>query len=155
MVLPTYIYKISFYLRWIFILLNQHKAGWNLNIMSFECTLCSATFTKKPSLCKHINQIHKKICYPCHSCEKSYTSQQSLDIHIQSVHEKQKHNCDFCNSSFRLKRSLILHLRAKHSPIIVSPENGASVQWVWFIVSWEEEPATTYEKKTWIKEIQM
>ena len=101
-----------------------------LNIMSntFECTLCSATFTKKPSLCKHIDQIHKKIRYPCHSCEKSYTSKQSLYIHIQSVHEKLKHNCDFCNSSFKPERSLINHLRAKHSPIIITPQNGASMQ---------------------------
>ena len=91
-----------------------------------ECDQCSATFTLKSSLMKHIKQVHNKIRYPCEECEKSYTSKQNLLYHIQSVHLKVKHYCNFCTSVFKLKAGLKHHLQSKHTSFITP-----SI-WIWF-----------------------
>ena len=97
---------------------NLYLSNFIFEIMSksFNCNLCSSTFTVKSSLTKHISQIHDKIRYSCELCEKSFTSRQNLKFHIESVHEELKHNCIFCNSNFKLKLSLITHLKSKHTP---------------------------------------
>ena len=100
----------------------------NIIIMTtgIECDQCSATFTLKSSLMKHIKQVHNKIRYPCEECEKSYTSKQNLLYHIQSVHLKVKHYCNFCTSVFKLKAGLKHHLQSKHTSFITP-----SI-WIWF-----------------------
>ena len=117
------------YLRWILMLLIQHKEVeiWALCQRQLS-VLCAQLLLRRSPV--FVNTLIKctKIYVIVIYVKKNYTSKQSLDIHVQSVHEKLKHNCDFCNWSFQLKRSLINQLRAKHSPIIISSENGSSVQ---------------------------
>ena len=156
MIFPTYTYKNRIYLRWILILLilRREVEIWTLCQTNLSVVYAPLLLQRDPVFQNTLIKYTKRYVTPVNPA-KNYTSKQTLGIHVQSVHDKLKHNCNFCNSSFQLERSLINHLRAKHSPIIITPQNESSVQWMWFILSWKEESTTTYEKTTWIKEIQM
>ena len=54
---------------------------------SFPCDQCDYEATKKGSLLRHVNSIHKGVKFPCDQCDYKATSKRGLLNHIKSKHE--------------------------------------------------------------------
>jgi len=82
----------------------------------FSCNKCSKTFTRKDSLNKHINSVHKsKTVHSCNLCDKTFTRRSNLKRHQDSVHSSAKpFVCSYCSFASKRKDILDRHIREKH-----------------------------------------
>ena len=61
-----------------------------------ECPICDYSCSKKGSLGKHIQSVHKrKKPHKCSICDYSFSRKGTLRQHIQSVHEGHTRNSNY------------------------------------------------------------
>ncbi len=88
----------------------------SLEQMSWTCSVCSQTFTRKSILVNHIKGQHlNQMRYNCTYCEKMFWNPEDLDGHISAKHTNIKlHVCNSCGKSFHHKKSLVRHVKENH-----------------------------------------
>ena len=112
---------------------------------TYTCEDCSATFTQKYNLDRHIRSVHTKdFSYPYEDCDQAFITKGRLVTHIQNnhlpfnckfcsisvkglnelkKHEKQHHEkasytCEQCAQSFTRKDRLETHMENKHQDMV-------------------------------------
>ena len=50
----------------------------------------------------------------CPQCELSYTKQPSVNRHIKTIHENETYTCSLCSKVYRYKFSLNRHIKRSH-----------------------------------------
>jgi len=83
--------------------------------MTFICEICSASFTEKRSLIRHVGSVHGDTKIMCGLCEKTFGLEQHLKRHMQAVHLESEFKCDLCDFTCSRKDSLTRHRIAKHA----------------------------------------
>eukprot|EP01080_Neovahlkampfia_damariscottae_P010033 gene10033-2352_t len=100
------------------------------------CPVCSARFTKKCHLRKHIASTHKKneqemelskesleaiancTPYSCtfDNCNKSFVTEGKLKKHLEKHEKKISHKCTFenCEETFAFRKELMKHINEEH-----------------------------------------
>ena len=80
---------------------------------TYTCEDCSATFTQKYNVERHIRSVHTKdFPYPCEDCDHGFRSKGRLETHIQNNH--QTFNCKFCSISVKGLNELKKHVKQHH-----------------------------------------
>ena len=80
---------------------------------TYTCEDCSATFTQKYNVERHIRSVHTKdFPYPCEDCDHGFRSKDRLETHIQNNH--QTFNCKFCSISVKGLNELKKHVKQHH-----------------------------------------
>ena len=80
---------------------------------TYTCEDCSATFTQKYNVERHIRTVHTKdFPYPCEDCDHGFRSKGRLETHIQNNH--QTFNCEFCSISVKGLNELKKHVKQHH-----------------------------------------
>ena len=75
---------------------------------TYTCEDCSATFTQKYNVERHIRSVHTKdFPYPCEDCDHGFRSKGRLETHIQNNH--QPFNCELCSISLKGLNELKKH----------------------------------------------
>lgn len=83
--------------------------------MSFDCKMCSKCFGYASVLSEHVASVHGGDRYTCEHCSITYTRRPSLFRHLQTVHKNPNgHTCSVCGKVFRRKDNLKSHTRRKH-----------------------------------------
>ncbi|KAJ9589721.1 hypothetical protein L9F63_017060, partial [Diploptera punctata] len=97
----------------------------------YSCSLCSKSYKKPDSLCKHKRKHHgdqkktskefspkknktpkkQRNVFNCTKCEKKFKSQKALTVHTASFHEDENCNfsCSYCKEKFAELNTLISH----------------------------------------------
>ena len=80
---------------------------------TYTCEDCSATFTQKYNVERHIRSVHTKdFPYPCEDCDHGFRSKGRLETHIQNNH--QTFNCKVCSISVKGLNELKKHVKQHH-----------------------------------------
>ena len=88
----------------------------NVGKKSFQCDVCSKSFTKRKVWKRHTETVHNEVkSFECKFCKEGFTVMSSLKSHVDSVHEgKKPFQCNVCISKFSKKSNLIAHNRRVH-----------------------------------------
>ena len=79
------------------------------------CDYCSATFSNKYNLDKHIKSMHSiEFAYTCEDCDFGFTAKD----HIQNNHKLI--NCKCCSVSVKGLNELKKHVKQQHENILSS-----------------------------------
>ena len=98
-------------------LVNDENRKKSHNKNSLTCKDCKETFTSKPNLFKHINEIHKSkpLELKCQKCTKTFSSKSEFELHMKTVHFKSHtHKCSICDKRFIWKSSIKIHMKRIH-----------------------------------------
>ena len=70
---------------------EKHQTTVHERKKSFKCSICDASFARKPHLKGHMESVHEgKKPFKCDICDASFTSKRRLKSHIVSIHEGKK-----------------------------------------------------------------
>ena len=102
--------------------LNNHLASIH-GIKPFECSVCFKRFAGNSQLRKHFSSVHEGKSFDCSLCNAKFSRQGSLKGHFESIHEGIKpHKCEKCDMSFSQKSNLKTHTAKYHTDIISSED---------------------------------
>lgn len=96
--------------------LGNHNAGVQLHAEDgffgrrYWCT-CLASYTRKSSLTRHIEEKAKAAVYQCPDCREMFTRKEGLARHCENQHQEGKVKCPGCHQRFRGDH-LLVHLRS-------------------------------------------
>ncbi|XP_046348782.1 zinc finger and BTB domain-containing protein 18.2-like isoform X1 [Haliotis rufescens] len=80
-----------------------------------QCTECGKTFSSVQSCRRHVDQVHRKLCFTC-ECGKGFARTDDLKRHKAAAHENQACYC-VCGKSYVYARNLRKH--QKTCPIFI------------------------------------
>ena len=80
------------------------------------CKVCGKTTTKKGHIQDHAESHIEGMSHPCHICNKSFSNRPSLRKHIQDIHSELS-SCDLCEKSGMNKKSYNDHKRKQHKTL--------------------------------------
>ncbi len=81
----------------------------------FECALCQKSYSRQPSLDRHMNSVHFGIRFKCHICGLALVSKTVLQRHILTVHEGARpFSCAQCDKIFTSSLALKYHINTYH-----------------------------------------
>ena len=80
------------------------------------CKECKGTYKTKPSLKKHIKNVHQNLTqFSCGECKATFGLKQNMKQHIRIVHEKVKSfECQVCDATFGTRSNLQNHNKSIH-----------------------------------------
>ena len=80
------------------------------------CTACGTQFTTTFNLNGHqIIHTNKREQFSCDICEKTFSRKGSLGRHIEGVHKGTHYNCDICNKVYLRQDTLKEHKKREHT----------------------------------------
>ena len=82
--------------------------------MPFKCDICSASFTEKRNLLRHINTTHNKDVFKCELCEFTNLRKDNLKRHVDSNHNGNMFSCTKCDFTCPRKDNFNRHMKFKH-----------------------------------------
>ena len=112
------------------------------NRIRHSCLKCSLQFSRRSSLSRHVQAIHKTTCHICYfdnfdevsnkshidsrhavlrcsECDKIFGTRSTLSFHMKKHHSKllpalQAFDCTECEQTFMNNRRLLVHMRTEH-----------------------------------------
>lgn len=95
---------------------NQNHNEWTIcdytKNRSFQCYLCSKSYTTKQMLKLHINSIHMLLRpFKCQICLRSFADKYTLTTHARIHSGERPYSCPFCSKTFVQHSALTKHKR--------------------------------------------
>lgn len=79
---------------------------------SFQCYMCSKSYTTKQMLKLHINSIHMLLRpFKCEICSRSFADKYTLTTHARIHSGARPYPCPYCSKTFRQHSALTKHKR--------------------------------------------
>ncbi|XP_043532923.1 transcriptional repressor CTCF-like [Chiloscyllium plagiosum] len=82
---------------------------------TFQCKLCSRTFTQRSNLDRHMRSHSDERPHRCHLCEKAFRTVTLLQNHINTHTGTRPHKCPDCAMAFVTSGEVVRHRRYKHT----------------------------------------
>ncbi|XP_048464319.1 transcriptional repressor CTCF-like [Rhincodon typus] len=82
---------------------------------TFQCKLCSYTFTQRSNLDRHMRSHSDERPHKCHLCEKAFRTITLLQNHINTHTGTRPHKCPDCAMAFVTSGEVVRHRRYKHT----------------------------------------
>ncbi|XP_059508863.1 transcriptional repressor CTCF-like [Stegostoma tigrinum] len=82
---------------------------------TFQCKLCSYTFTQRSNLDRHMRSHSDERPHKCHLCEKAFRTVTLLQNHINTHTGTRPHKCPDCAMAFVTSGEVVRHRRYKHT----------------------------------------
>jgi len=85
---------------------------------SFQCTVCSQTFSYNSDLKRHIRKHSQEKNFICEECGKGYKHKSDLIFHIESKHRVSEATflCEICGKAFKSVRNVKQHKKTHDPP---------------------------------------
>ncbi|XP_023706609.1 zinc finger protein OZF isoform X3 [Cryptotermes secundus] len=90
---------------------DNKKVCSNPQRKTYQCDLCTKSFTRQGHLTEH-RRIHTgEKPYQCEICNKSFTQRGNLALHLRTHPGEKPFKCDFCTKRFTQRTHLVHHRR--------------------------------------------